>query len=328
MKHQIICETAFTHEGDLNYLKKQIDIAKDINSDYIKFQILLDIDSVYSRSTEIYHDMKTKMLSETEWEDAIEYATNIGLKTLVLPIDYHALKFALNNKSTHAIEIHSICLNDIVFLDEINKSKTDLLIVLGIGGRKIKEINFCINYLESKNLLLMAGFQSFPTNIEDANLGKIKTLKTEYSYPIGYADHTQWDKDDSSMILTALALGALYIEKHIILEKGSERADYYSAVGKDELIKLQETVGLYKKIYGKEDLNILNNKELIYKNRERKIIATTDIKEGSVFDKSNIGYSVTNQETDIEQYEYNSLLSKSAKNDIKKGSIIMRHNIK
>ena len=219
MKHQIICETAFTHEGDLSYLKKQIDIAKDINSDYIKFQILLDIDSVYSRSTEIYHDMKTKMLSETEWRDALKYATDIGLKTLILPIDYQALNFALNNKHTHAIEIHSICLNDIVFLDIINKSKTNLLIALGVGGRKTKEINFCINYLESKNILLMAGFQSFPTNIEDANLSKIKTLKTKYPFAVGYADHTQWDKDDNYMILTALALGALYIEKHIILEK-------------------------------------------------------------------------------------------------------------
>ena len=161
MKHQIICETAFTHEGDLSYLKKQIDITKRYKFRLYKIQILLDIDSVYSRSTEIYHDMKTKMLSETEWRDALKYATDIGLKTLILPIDYQALNFALNNKHTHAIEIHSICLNDIVFLDIISKSKNKFTYSpRSRRQEKQKEINFCINYLESKNILLMAGFQA------------------------------------------------------------------------------------------------------------------------------------------------------------------------
>ena len=67
---------------------------------------------------------------------------------------------------------------------------------------------------------------------------------------------------------------------------------------------------------------------MIYKNRERKIIALKDIKKNTSFNKYNIGYSTTNSETDIEQNEYNSLLSKSANNNIKKGSIIKRHNIK
>ena len=327
MKSQIISETAFTHEGDLDYLIKQIELAKETGSDYIKFQILLDIDSVYSKSTSLYHDMKSKMLSSKNWEHAMKHAKDIGLNILILPIDYQALQFVLESKYTDAIEIHSICLNDIVFLDKINASKTKLLIFLGVGGRTNKDIDFCINYLNSDNLVLMSGFQSFPTKKKDANLGKIKSLKNHYNYHVGYADHTPWDEDDSSMILTSLALGSIYIEKHIILKKGSGRADNYSAVSKNEFIALRNILDSYTLIYGNDKLEILSEKELAYKNRERKIVALIDIKQDTPFNTSNIGYSVTNQTSDILQNQFNEILLKSANIDVRKGEIITSKSI-
>ena len=327
MNTQIISETAFTHEGDFSYLIAQIDLAKNIGSEYIKFQVLLNIDSVYSKSTDIYKDMKSKMFNSKDWEKAFKYAKNLGLKTLLLPIDYNALQFSLDCKYTDAIEIHSICLNDILFLNKINQSKTKLLIVLGVGGRTTDHINFCINYLESSNLLLMSGFQCFPTEIQDANLGKIKTLLKNYNFPIGYADHTPWDKDDSSMILTSLSFGATYIEKHIILDIGSNRADYFSAVSEKEFIRLKNIIHTFSVIYGNDNLETLSKKETIYKNRERKIIALSNINKNSKLSQKNIGYTVTNQNTDLEQNSYNNILGLVVKYDIKKGDILTSDKI-
>ncbi len=327
MNIKIISETAFTHEGDLNYLLAQINLAKKAGAEYIKFQVLLDIDSVYSKSTDLYKDMKSKMLNSKDWEDAFKYAKNLGLKTLLLPIDYKALQFSIDCKYTDAIEIHSICLNDILFLNKINKSKTKLLIVLGVGGRSTSDINFCINYLDSSNLLLMSGFQCFPTEIKDANLGKVKSLVNNYHFPIGYADHTPWDKDDSSMILTAISFGATFIEKHIILENGSDRADYYSAVSEKELRRLKNVIKTFTLIYGNDTLESLSEKETTYKNRERKIIALSNISKNKKLSQENIGYTVTNQSTDLEQKSFNKILGLRARQDIKDGEVITSDKI-
>jgi sialic acid synthase SpsE len=324
---KLIAETAFTHEGDLDYLLEQIRLAQSIGAEYVKFQVLIDIDSVYSDSTDIYRDMKSKMLSPQNWIHAMRFAQEIGLKTLILPIDYKALELAINTEYTNAIEIHSICLNDVLFLDQINHSGTTKKIVLGVGGRTNTDIDFCINYLKSDNLLLMSGFQSFPTKKQDANLGKIRSLRNSYKYPIGYADHTPWNEDDSLMILTSLALGVSYIEKHIIIVKGEERADYYSAVSKLEFMSLRKNIEFYSLIYGNDKLDFLSDKELAYKNRERKIIALRDIKEGESFSCSNIAYSVVDEVTSIEQKEFNTILSKKAKMAIGKGNVINNHHI-
>lgn len=327
MTCKLIAETAFTHEGDLDYLLEQIRIAKSVDVDYIKFQVLIDIDSVYSDSTDIYRDMKSKMLSPENWIYAMSFAQKIGLKTLILPIDYKALELAINTEYTDAIEIHSICLNDVLFLNQINNSETKKMIVLGVGGRTNTDIDFCINYLNSDNLLLMSGFQSFPTQKKDANLGKIKSLRNSYDYPVGYADHTPWDEDDSLMVLTSLALGVDYLEKHITLIKGKDRADYYSAVSKKEFLNLRKHIAFYQLIYGNDKLDLLSHKEITYKNRERKIIALNDIKKGELFSCSNIGYSVVDKITSIEQKDFNTILSKKAKLDIKKGDIISHYHI-
>jgi N,N'-diacetyllegionaminate synthase len=327
MRIKLISETAFTHEGDFSYLIAQIDLANKIGAEYIKFQVLLDIDSVYSKSTDLYNDMKSKMFNPEDWKSALKYAKSLGLKTLVLPIDYKALQFSIDCNYTDAIEIHSICLNDILFLNTINKSETKLLIVLGVGGRTTSDINFCINYLDSSNLLLMSGFQCFPTEIEDANLGKVKSLVNNYRFPIGYADHTPWDQEDSSMILTAISFGATFIEKHIILDNGSDRADYYSAVSEKEFMRLKNLIKTFTLIYGNDDLGFLSKKETTYKNRERKIIALSNIRKNTKLLHENIGYTVTNQSTDLEQKSFNKIIGLIAKEYIRKGETITSDKI-
>lgn len=322
MKLQLIAETAFTHQGDFEYLVQQIDLAKRVGAQYVKFQVLVDIDSVYSKETALYADMSTKMHTWEEWEKAFAYVHEIGLKTLVLPIDYKALDLSLVSQYVDALEIHSICLNDVVYLDMINASKTDMLIVLGVGGRNLSDIDFCINHLQSENLLLMSGFQSFPTEKKNANLGKIRTLSTKYSFEVGYADHTPWDQDDSDMILASLSLGSSFIEKHIILKDGDDRADYYSAIGETGFKRVRAVMDNFSVIYGSDDLDNLNEKEVVYKERERKIIALKDISKGQKISNEDISYSVTDQKWDLEQKDYNVLIGKELKGEIKKGEVI------
>jgi len=64
---KIIAETAFSHEGDYNYLLSQIDAAVTGNADYVKFQVLLDPAGYFSSKIAI-NDSKKHLFSEEEWQ--------------------------------------------------------------------------------------------------------------------------------------------------------------------------------------------------------------------------------------------------------------------
>jgi N,N'-diacetyllegionaminate synthase len=79
------------------------------------------------------------------------------------------------------IEIHSVCLNDIHLLEKLraNISK-DQKVVLGIGGTDLYEIENAIETLKHDNIILMFGFQNYPTKYKDINLNKIRKIKQLY----------------------------------------------------------------------------------------------------------------------------------------------------
>ena len=143
----------------------------------------------------------------------------------------------------------------------------------------------------------MVGFQSFPSRLEDVKLEKIRILKEKYpKLHIGYADHSSY-KSEYSIISNdyAYLLGATFFEKHITIDEGKERLDYQSAVGKN---KLKEVVSrltyLDKQVFRhtQELLLIPENKEIVYRNRQKVIVAAKDLKEGDVIDEQSISYKM------------------------------------
>ena len=63
------------------------------------------------------------------------------------------------------------------YLSKINKQ-----IIIAAGGATFEEINYAFKKLKkNKNkIIIMAGFQNFPTKIEDSNLNKIPLIKKTF----------------------------------------------------------------------------------------------------------------------------------------------------
>ena len=95
--------------------------------------------------------------------------------------------------------------------------------ILGVGGRTIEDIDFALKEMSNLNpdiksrIILMYGFQSFPTDYEKLNLSKLSNLKEEYNCVLGYADHTSFSeiKIGNEIVKYAYLVGARLIEKHI-----------------------------------------------------------------------------------------------------------------
>lgn len=301
----IYAETAFAHEGDIAYLYSLIDEAANGSADAIKFQILLDLNESYTSDYVSSSELFKWKFNEQQWLEIICYARKRELEVVLLPIDMKALKFCIKHQELYEIlEIHSINFNHYYMLKKMNEIE-DKVISLGIGGRTLSDLEFAINILEKpyfeKRLLLMHGFQSFPTEPENLKMSMINSLNKIFKIPVGYADHTAFDQDDTFLMQVAYINGARIFEKHLVMNKGEERTDYQAAANGMHIKELRESLREISNIQGNSAVFNLNDAEIKYRDREKKIVAIDDIVSGDVLSEKNIGYKVTNEHSFYEQ---------------------------
>jgi len=326
---KIIAETAFSHEGDFDYLKEQIKAAKLAKADYIKFQVFINKDDYIVRNHQNYEILDKWMFSKKQWVEAFEYAQSLKLKVLALPIDTSSALFCLENDDLiNLYEVHSVCFNEFPLLEIL--AKTSKTIVLGIGGRVPQEIELAISKLNKKkeNIILMYGFQSFPTDKSMLNLNKIKGIKQLFGFEIGYADHNSYDNNKFHELNNfAYLLGASYFEKHIVLEKGINRIDFESAISVNDFLEMRSQLLSLETTLGNGNIFNLNSKEVTYKNREKQIVAKRNIIKGEVIKKEDIIFRVTEEVGDFEQIDFDKIIKKRAKTDISIGNVIRYKNL-
>lgn len=326
---EIIAETAFSHEGDLDYLKKQIENAYEAKVDYIKYQILFDKNASYTKNNHFSNTVKKWMFSEKEWLDIFQLSRKLNLKIIALPLNVPSLLFCKkNNQYISAYEVHSACLNEYFLLKEL--SSINKKIILGIGGRIPSEIYYAFTSINVnlKNIILMYGFQSFPTEIEKINLLKIKKFKNMFNTTVGYADHTRYDFNIyHNLNEYALLLGAELFEKHIVLKKGEKRVDYESGVVSEDFIEMRKRLNSLVKILGNGNCFKLNDKELKYKNREKQIVSARHISSNQTITLNDLTYKNSNRKSDFEQIEINRIIGRKSRRDISPDSCIKFEDI-
>jgi sialic acid synthase SpsE len=191
--------------------------------------------------------LKDWTFSENQWSDIIDFTNAKGLNIVALCDDVESIEFlGKNHNKSIAIELHASGLNDHFLLE--GASKYDGQIVLGIGGSTMDEVAHAINYLKSrgkKNIVLMYGFQSYPTKPVDVNLSKMIKIRNLFNLPVGYADHTAFDDPDNEIIsVMGAMMGFSILEKHYTPEYGVKRTDYQAAVGKEQMTRIRELMKL------------------------------------------------------------------------------------
>tara|TARA_Y100000816_G_C26089688_1_gene575647 strand:+ start:746 stop:1744 length:999 start_codon:yes stop_codon:yes gene_type:complete len=325
---KLIAETSWHHDGDFNYFKNLVkSIAKNTNCDYIKFHLTLNIDEYINSDHEIYNWVKEKKFSKSQWKEIFDITCGYNKKLMLLFNDTDSIKFGMQF-NPEIIEIHSTCLNDIKLLKYLkNKIKgKSTKIVLGVGGTEIYEIDHAIKFLSNKNIVLMHGFQNYPTNYKDINFLKIKNLMLKYEdYKHGYADHTSWD-DENNLFITLIgaSLGMKYIEKHVTNYPGKERVDYHAAIGIDQFNIIEKKLIILEKSFGDGSIK-LNSAERIYSKfgpMKKAAISNRTIEKNEIFLLDFIDFKRTSQISDLTQVEVIKLVGKKVKSKIHKGEVL------
>ena len=170
------------------------------------------------------------------------------------------------------IEIHSVCLNDIHLIDAINDTfDKNIEVFIGIGGSTIDEVKNAISLLKTDSIVLMHGFQNYPTQYKDINFNKVRKIKDILSnFKHGYADHTGWNEPQNQFItLIGGTLGMKFIEKHVTNVYGIERCDWNSAISIDMFNDLIANWKLIEQCFGdgKLELNDAEKKISLVKSK-------------------------------------------------------------
>lgn len=276
-------ETAFHHQGDIQYLKDLVKASKEAGADGVKFQVLTKAEDFISTRHSAFNELKSYCLDFNEWRDIFEYTDNLGLDIIMMPLNLEALELRIHSVIKY-VDIHSISFNDRKLHESIRE--TGLSLILGIGGRTQEEIEHLKHFFGEQIKVLMVGFQSFPSKLEDVKLGKIKYIKEMFpEFEIGYADHSAYDHPHALVSNDyAYLLGATFFEKHITLEEGRERVDSASAIKPEKIQKIIENIKFLSEyvFLSPEEVFDLNEKEIIYRNRQAACVATDHIDEGEV----------------------------------------------
>ncbi|MCW9056371.1 MAG: N-acetylneuraminate synthase family protein, partial [Gammaproteobacteria bacterium] len=187
--------------------------------------------------------------------------------------------------------------------------------IFGVGGRTLDEIDYVLNKYKDRDTTLMVGFQSYPSELQDIKLSRIKELKNKYpSSAIGYADHSSFD-DEMAIISNdyAYILGARIFEKHITVDEGIERIDFQSAVGAKKISTIISRLTFLDKILNidEADLFEMNAKEINYRNRQKIPVAKHNLE---------IGHMLTEEDIELKMID-----TDNAKDDIE---LLINHKLK
>ncbi len=295
----IIAEIASAHEGEIKVLRKLIEEVIKSNADAIKFQIF-NRNYLISKNNPLFDEFGQIELSQDTWKEILLEVSKDSIDVIVEPYDIESIK--LLEKIDVKIDFKSPASNinnkDYLF----HLCKRAKKIYLSVGGATIEEVKVAINYIKSLNLeneiILVCGFQNFPTKIEDSNLSQINYLNKKFNLEIAYADHT--NADDLQMRdqipFMAFAAGANTIEKHITIDRSQKGRDYYSSLNPDEFKLFVKKIKNLCAALGDPQLMGKTPAEIEYRKfSKRNAVAKVFIPKGTICKKELFNFKRTGQ---------------------------------
>jgi len=233
---EVIAEIANAHQGSPHVALDLALQSLDAGADAVKFQVYF-AHELLVRSHPRFAHFKEQSFSPDEWSYLLHAVKAAGGRVYCDVFGTDALTVA-RGEGVDGFKVHSSDLCNTKLLQNIAATHSSR-ILLSTGGSTAREIAYAINKIgTTRRPVLLHGFQSYPTSVEDSVLLRIRWLQEHFGRfaDIGYQDHVDGsDPFAFTLPLLAIAMGAQVIEKHVTLDRAAKGVDYYSAMEPTEL---------------------------------------------------------------------------------------------
>ncbi len=246
----IIAEIGINHNGNMDLVKKLIDVACDAKCDAVKFQ-KRTVNYVYSKEIlDSYRespwgltqrDQKNGLeLSKEDYLEIDHYCKTRKIEWFASAWDIESQKFLqkFNCKFNKVASAMIVCKK---FLEQVACEKKHTFISTGMTS--LDQIKTAVKIFKNEGcpFELMHTVSTYPMKDADANLRCIPMLKNTFNCNVGYSGH----ETGLSISYAAVALGASSIERHITLDRSMYGSDQAASI---EPHGLRQLVGAIRKI--------------------------------------------------------------------------------
>jgi sialic acid synthase len=183
------------------------------------------------------------------------------------------------------LKVASRDLTNLPLLNALAETRIPIILSTGMGG--YKEIDDALETISKHhdNISILHCVSEYPTRPENANLLSIKALQKKYpQYSIGYSDHTV----GISAPVSAVAMGAQIIEKHITLDRRMKGTDQAGSLGVEGIQRMVRDIRLIERSMGVEDVFIADSTVSAKHKLERSIATIRTIKAGETIQESDL----------------------------------------
>ena len=250
----IVGEIGINHNGDIEVVKKLVDVAAETGLSAVKFQKRTpelcvprdqwDIERDTPWGVMKYIDYRQKVeFDETEYREISDYCASKNVDWFASPWDEEAVDF-LDNFDTPCYKIASASVTDIPLLTKI--AATGRTVILSTGMSTMEEIRAAVAVFANNPLVICHSTSAYPCDPSELNLRMIHTLASEFDVPIGYSGH----EVGLAPTLTAAALGARLIERHITLDRTMWGSDQSASVEPQGVSKLVRDIRVVESALG------------------------------------------------------------------------------
>lgn len=333
----VIAEIGSNFDGDIKRAKLLVDLAVECGCDAVKFQSfstdkiicreafdkiqkdgkISSFQSKWGKSVyEVYNDAQFKR----EWHKEIfDYCRKKNIPFFSSAYDEEAIDLL----EELGVAAHKVGSGEISWPERLKRfGRTKKPIILGTGAATLAEIDDAVRAIRSTGndqIVLLQCVTNYPSLFQDANIFVIDTLRKAFNVPVGYSDHTP----GSVVPLGAVARGACMIEKHFTDDKTRKGPDHPHAMDVGEMKSMVRDIRDLEKALGSSVKSVVSSEEIPHILQRRSIYAGRDIKKGSALTGDSVVILRPQLDEGLLPKDYDKVVGRTAKVDIKKGEPIL-----
>jgi sialic acid synthase len=289
---------------------------RDLNQELSASQMNRDYNSPHSFG-KTYGEHRQKLeLSDEQHFELYQYAKALGLdfvETLCATGCLTITKYFMPDR----LKVASRDLTNLPLLSALAETQIPIILSTGMGG--FDEIDRAIEAIQHyhNNISVLHCVSEYPTHPDNANLLSIKALQKRYpEFNVGYSDHTV----GISAPVSAVALGAKIVEKHITLDRRMKGTDQAGSLGVDGIQRMVRDIRLMERSLGVEDVFICDSTVGAKHKLERSIATNKSISKGSVISADDL--HLLSPGDGYKWHEKTAIIGSIAKEDIPANEII------
>jgi sialic acid synthase SpsE/endonuclease IV len=290
----VIAEIGINHNGSMEIACKLIDDAVEAGCDAVKVQVR-DFGSLYTQSIlndslkaehgtqYLLSELKKSELPNDAFITLQNYARQAGILFLATPFDLNSVDL-LKDMDVPAIKIGSPDFTNLPLLEKVVTLGKPMIVSTGMSTEH--EIHRVIDKLNSWGVeyCLLHCNSTYPASIVDLNLKYIQKLQSISQRVVGYSGHER----GYLPTLSAVALGAKIIERHLTFDPDAEGPDHSSSLEVNEFKAMIADIRMVEASLGQE-ARVLNQGEQV--NRialGKSLVLVRDLKQGDILNKEDL----------------------------------------